>query len=56
MKCELCEREVKTLNTCQECSTKYCNECGDPARGLCQDCIDFKENEGIDNENAAFKL
>ena len=43
-KCELCGKESETLNICQECGTEYCNDCGDNNRGLCQDCIDFKES------------
>ncbi|MBR9678002.1 MAG: hypothetical protein GOU97_01770 [Nanoarchaeota archaeon] len=42
--CELCEKEFETLETCQECGTEYCKECGDVGRGLCQDCVDYKES------------
>ncbi len=43
MKCEICGEEYDALNTCSVCNTHFCNNCGDPQRLLCKDCLEFDE-------------
>ena len=41
VKCELCSGEFEDIDRCKVCDTKYCKDCGDQERSLCNDCIDF---------------
>lgn len=42
--CEICRKKVKEVFKCKECGTRFCKKCGDPARLLCKDCIEYEEN------------
>ena len=41
--CEICENEVDEVYTCKECGSKFCANCGDPERSLCEDCLAYEE-------------
>ena len=43
--CEICKKNVKTVFKCKECAAKFCSNCGDEARDLCEDCIAFEETQ-----------
>ncbi|MGQ9679846.1 MAG: hypothetical protein ACUVV4_03660 [Candidatus Bathyarchaeia archaeon] len=43
--CEICGMEAPILYEC-ECGAKFCEECGDPKRKLCYDCLGWGDEEG----------
>jgi len=44
--CDICGMEAVTLYECSRCGAKFCDECGDPKRLLCYDCLDLEGEEG----------
>ena len=43
MKCELCDGDFDSVERCGVCETKFCKNCGDVNRNLCNDCIEFDD-------------
>ncbi len=43
--CEICGNVVDKLYTCKSCGVKFCENCGDPERGLCEDCLAAEVND-----------
>jgi hypothetical protein len=41
--CEICEKEVKVAYECKECGCKFCEDCGNAERELCDDCLSYEE-------------
>jgi len=39
-KCEICGDKVEEVSKCKECSTKFCNDCGEPIEELCEYCYE----------------
>ncbi len=48
--CELCKCIEEELRDCKKCATVFCDNCGDKERNLCQDCLQFEEEEKFDLE------
>ena len=52
MKCSICNKKNNKLYTCEECSSKFCPNCGDNKREWCNLCLQFEEtnrnNDSID--------
>jgi hypothetical protein len=43
-KCSVCKekpRKGKTLYKCKECECKFCEDCGDKEKQLCNDCLGY---------------
>jgi len=45
-RCEICENEVSKVYKCKSCGTRFCENCGDPEKLLCEDCLAFEEEVG----------
>lgn len=45
-KCEICEKKVKTVFRCKECSTRFCKDCGSEEREMCEDCVQYEDAQG----------
>lgn len=43
MNCELCSKEVLDLFDCEICKTRFCSDCGDASRLVCNDCAGFND-------------
>lgn len=41
-KCEVCNKKVKIVYSCQECGTKFCEKCGDKNKQMCGDCKGYE--------------
>lgn len=41
--CEICGERVEEIYECKECSSLFCDNCGDAAAGECEFCV---EDEG----------
>ena len=41
--CEICGMEVQEVYVCVECSTEFCEECGDVKAKLCYDCMGWED-------------
>ncbi len=41
--CELCGKKVKVVYKCKACGARFCENCGDKNRLLCDDCIEYEE-------------
>jgi hypothetical protein len=51
MKCGICKKTSKGLIKCLECSSMFCEECGDKKRERCSLCAEF--GSGLDNEDSS---
>ena len=49
MKCSVCTKENKKLYLCQECGSKFCEDCGNLDRERCNLCIQFEETQKNNN-------
>ena len=47
--CRFCGEDVEEIRACARCSRKFCSECGDFSRGVCNECLD-EEDEGKEEE------
>jgi len=43
--CEICEKEVETVYTCEICETEFCSECGSVKEKICFYCTDVEDEE-----------
>ena len=43
-KCEICSKTVKTVYSCDECGARFCENCGDKNKLMCQDCLAYEES------------
>jgi hypothetical protein len=43
--CQYCGELEDTVTKCKQCSTKFCEYCGDPEEQLCDDCFDNQETD-----------
>ena len=43
--CEVCGEVEDTLYTCEVCSVKFCEYCGDTEEKICLDCLDEDEDD-----------
>jgi len=51
--CEICENEVSRVSevfNCKECAAKFCTNCGDNDRNLCEDCLQYIEAYDISHD------
>ncbi|MCW1301281.1 MAG: hypothetical protein QW507_01880 [Candidatus Nanoarchaeia archaeon] len=53
-RCEICSNEVSKVYKCKSCGAKFCENCGDVDKLICEDCLAFEEEltstEGIEFE------
>ncbi|WP_457555261.1 hypothetical protein [Candidatus Pyrohabitans sp.] len=41
--CEICGEEVEEIYSCGVCGYHFCANCGDPASGECEFCMEEEE-------------
>ncbi|MBN1923739.1 MAG: hypothetical protein JW791_03180 [Nanoarchaeota archaeon] len=45
--CEICGKKVAKVKKCTDCDSKFCENCGDEKRELCNYCIEYSEAESL---------
>jgi hypothetical protein len=43
--CEICDAKVKRASVCKQCGVKFCDKHGDKKKKLCEDCLEFIEDD-----------
>jgi hypothetical protein len=51
MKCEICKKTTKDITECIECSSMFCENCGEQKRERCNICMQFEED--LDNKDSS---